>query len=95
MINPDARLKKEYGGVKAALIYCVDMGLNKAQSAQQLNIDISTLRNRADRFKISFPDPYLTRDMTLTKEVNRENAIRRNKNRTFGRNTIDNKSKIV
>lgn len=68
-LNPDIRLKQEYGGVKAALEYCVSLGLNKLQSAKQLEIDRETLRERAKRFNIEFPNGYATRDRTLTREI--------------------------
>lgn len=67
--NPDIRLKQEYGGVKAALEYCVSLGLNKRQTAKQLEIDRSTLKERAKRYNIEFPDGYATRDNSLAFEV--------------------------
>lgn len=70
--NPDPRLKAEYGGVKAALLYCVELGLNKRQTAKQLEIDRSTLKERAKRFNIEFPNGYKTRDNSLATEVRRE-----------------------
>lgn len=67
--NPDIRLKQEYGGVKAALEYCVSLGLNKRQTAKQLEIDRSTLKERVKRFNIEFPSGYATRDKALTREI--------------------------
>ena len=84
-VAPDFRLRKEYGSVKAALLYCVEMNMNKKQSADFLNIDIRVLRNRAARHRIDFPCGYATRDMTLTNEVNRERVIAANRAGTMGR----------
>lgn len=82
--NPDIRLKREYGSVKDALIYCVSLGLNKAQSARQLSIAVKTLRDRANRLKVTFPDGYATMDRTLISEVNREYMRNGNRNGTMG-----------
>ena len=69
-MNPDLRLKKHYGTVKGALEYCVGMNMNKTQAAAFLEIDRGTLRERAKRFKVDFPDGYATRDLTLASEIN-------------------------
>ena len=42
--NPDIRLKREFGGVKAALSYCVEMNMNKTQAAEFLGISERTVR---------------------------------------------------
>ena len=82
--SPDGRIRREYGSVKAALKYCVEMRMNKGQAAEFLGIDRATLRERAARFSIEFPCGYATRDMTLTREINRERMAQGNKNGTRG-----------
>lgn len=84
-VAPDFRLRKEYGSVKAALLYCVDMNMNKTQAAKFLEIDRRVLRERAKRYEVEFPCGYATRDMTLVKEVNRERVTAANYAGTMGR----------
>jgi hypothetical protein len=84
-VAPDFRLREEYGSTKKALEYCVKMNMNKTQAAEFLGIDRKVLRERADRFCVEFPCGYKTRDMTLTKEINRERMIRCNHNGTMGK----------
>lgn len=83
-MTPDQRMKADYGGIKKALDYCVELGMNKFQSARHLEIDIKTLRNRAGRFDVTFPCGYATRDTTLMIEVNRTRLIAANKAGTMG-----------
>lgn len=82
--DPDIRLKKEYGGVRAALEYCVSLNLNKTQAANLLGIDRATLRERARRYNVAFPDGYATRDTTLAREISRERIIAGNQNGNMG-----------
>lgn len=82
--NPDIRLKENFGSVKAALLYCVNMHMNQTQAAEFLEIDRKTLRERATRFKIKFPCGYKTMDRTLIREVNRERMIAGNRDGTMG-----------
>lgn len=84
-VSPDFRLRKEYGSVKKALLYCVEMSMNKTQAAKFLDIDRKVLRERANRYEVEFPCGYATRDTALMKEVNRERITAANYAGTMGR----------
>jgi hypothetical protein len=84
-VAPDFRLRQEYGSVKAALLYCVDMNMNKTQAAKFLGIDRRVLRERANRLRVDFPCGYATRDLTLPNEINRKRLIEANHNGTMGK----------
>lgn len=83
-MNPDTRLKSEYGSIKKALQYCVDLQMNKTQSAEFLGIDRKTLRNRAERFSVTFPCGYATQDRTLSNEINSQRMTLGNQSGTMG-----------
>jgi hypothetical protein len=83
--SPDQTFKKQYGGVKSALLYCVEMNMNKSQAAAFLGIARKTLRERASLFNVKFPDGYATRDDRLMREVNSKRTRERNLAREFGR----------
>lgn len=86
-MEPDDRLKVEYRSVKKALEYCVLLNMNKKQSAEFLGIDRATLKARAKRFNITFPDGYATRNTDLLKEVQRERVTKANRLGLMGRQT--------
>lgn len=84
-MTPDQRLKESFGSVRSALEYCVDLNMNKSQSARFLGIDRSTLRERATRYHVIFPNGYATRDKTLLREVNSKRVAKMNKEGKMGR----------
>lgn len=84
MTPPDIRLKKEYGSVKNALLHYASMNMNKSQTAAALGIAAKTLRERANRYNVQFPDGYATRDTSLLSELNSERMRRGNQAGTMG-----------
>lgn len=56
-IDPVARVRSEYGSVKAALEYCANtLSLGRGASARQLGVDRKTLRCWVSRFPVEFPE---------------------------------------
>jgi hypothetical protein len=83
-MSPDARLREEYGSVKSALLHYAGMNMNKAQTAAAMGIAVKTLRERASRFNVQFPDGYATRDTSLQSEVASDRMRRGNQTGTMG-----------
>ncbi len=81
----EQRLRAEYGGAKAAMLYCLDLNMNIAQAAKQLGVSHHKISSMRDRYGMTFPNGYKTRDMTATIEAARERVTRANLAGTMGK----------